>query len=553
MLHEMGQPLHAFDADKLVGKKIIVKKYPDGTKFTTLDEKVRALSIHDTMISDAKNPVCIGGVLGGLDSGVTESTKNIFLECAYFDPVSVRKTARRHTINTDSSFRYERGVDPRNIIYTLKRTALLIKELTGGSISSEIVDIYPEKIEPCTVEVQYSNIDRLIGKKIPHREIKSILESLEIKIVKENDDIMLLEIPTYRVDVTREADVIEEILRIYGYNNIEIGSKLNSAVPRTVPVDKERLINSIGSYLVSNGFYEIMSNSITKSGYYSGLKTWIPENLVKLHNPLSSDLDVMRQTLLFSGLEAIAYNMNRQRYDLRLFEFGNVYSLKPGNPESDPLSVYHEEPHFGIFLTGNKYPPNWAVTEQKSSFHQLKAYYGNILSKLGINENNLTVVSTEKYPDIYSGGLVYSDQKGRVILTAGIVNEDICKAFDIETEVFYADLYWEALENMSGDNKITYKELPKFPEVRRDLALLLDNSVTYNEIVKQIKSVGSNVLKSINLFDYYKGKGIPEGKKSYGISFYLQDMNKTLTDAEIDRIMKKFQETLVSKFHAELR
>ncbi len=553
ILHETGQPLHAFDADKLAGKKIIVKNYPDGTKFTTLEEKEIKLSIDDTMISDAEKPVCIAGVLGGLNSGVTESTKNIFLECAYFNPVSVRKTARRHVLNTDSSFRFERGVDPNNIIYTLKRTTLLIKELAGGLISSEIVDVYPKETEPCRIDVLYGNIDRLVGKKIPHEEIKSILTSLEIKILNEKSGTLHLEIPTYRVDVTREADVIEDILRIYGYNNVEFGTKLNSCIPRTILTDREMLINMVSNYLVGNGFHEIMSNSITKSDYYLELKTWPSDKLVKLHNPLSSDLDVMRQTLLFGGLEAIAYNVNRQRYDLRLFEFGNIYALKKGVPESDPLSIYHEEPHMGILLTGDKYPSSWAVNEQESSFHQLKAYYENILDKMGIDRKMISVSAVESDSDIFSGGLVYTTGNGQILIKAGIIKEEICKKLDIDTVVFYADLYWNEMEKAATGNTITYKELPRYPEVRRDMALLLDDSITYSEIIEYIETIKSPELKSVNLFDYYKGKGIPEGKKSYGISFYLQDLNKTLTDKEIDRIIKKFQESLVNKFHAELR
>ena len=549
VLHELGQPLHAYNADKLHDNKIIVKRLPEGTKFTTLDEEERSLSNEDVMVCDAKVPVCIGGVFGGLDSGITESTKNIFLESAYFDPVSVRKTARRHGLNTDASFRFERGVDPQNTLVALKRAASLIRDIAGGRISSELIDVHPNPVQPCRVEILYSHIYRLIGKKIEKDVIKSILKNLDILVLDENGDNLIVQIPPYRVDVTREADVIEEILRIYGYNNIEFSNKLNISVSPVVKPDNETWVNNVSEYLTHSGFTEIMSNSLTKKEYYNSLKTFPADKLVPILNPLSTDLDVMRQTLLFSGLEAISRNINHKNPDLRLYEFGRIYSLR--KQDLSVLNNYIEQAVFGLFITGDKEEQSWAVKSENSDFYQLKAYYSNILKLLGIDMNQFNAKSIESEEDIFAGGLSYWLGE-KLVIRAGLVNQNILNNFEIEQEVFFAELFWDELMKLLKSER-TFTGLPKFPEVRRDLALLLDEHVQYSQIEKLAFEAGGKLLKRIGLFDYYKGKNIPAGKKSYAVYFFLQDLNKTLTDKEIDRIMKKITDSLVHDLNAELR
>jgi len=549
VLHELGQPLHAYDADRLYDNKIIVKRLPEGTKFITLDEEERSLSNQDVMVCDGKAPVCIAGVFGGLDSGITENTKNIFLESAYFDPVSVRRTARRHGLSTDSSFRFERGVDPQNTLIALKRAALLIRDISGGKISSEMIDVHPNPIEPWKIDMLYSHIDRLIGKKLERVLIKSILKTLDILVVNEAGDKLKVQIPPYRIDVTREADVIEEILRIYGYNNVEFSNKLNISVSPVIKPDNEMWVNNVSEYLTHSGFTEIMSNSLTKKDYYKHLKTLPIEKLVPVLNPLSADLEVMRQTLLFGGLEAIARNINHKNPNLRLYEFGRVYSLR--DQDLSTLKNFIEQPVFGLFLTGDKEEQSWALKEEATSFYQLKAYFTNILKLLSIDISQFTLQGLDLEQDIFSGGLEYTFNRKTLIRT-GLVNADILESFEIEQEVFFAEIFWgELLKYLISDR--TFQELPKYPEVRRDLALLIDDNIQYSEIEKLAFKSGDKLLKRMGMFDYYKGKNIPAGKKSYAVSFFLQDLNKTLTDKEIDRIMKKITKSLITQLNAELR
>lgn len=551
VLHELGQPLHAFDADKLSGNKIIVKKLTEGSPFVTLDEEERKLSEQDLMICDDEKGACIAGVFGGLHSGVTENTKAIFLESAYFDPVSVRKTAKRHMLSTDSSFRFERGVDPEITTYALKRAANLIVELAGGTVTSKITDIYPEPIKALTLEVDYKHIDRLIGKVLDRELIDKILENLDVKILSKSDDVLNLEIPPYRVDVTREADVIEEILRIYGYNNVEFSTKVSASLSPSVKPDNELLVNQISDYLAANGFNEIMSNSLTKGSYYDKLTSYPREKCVQALNPLSSDLDSMRQTLLFNGLEAIAYNVNRQNANLRLFEYGRCYSLTGKDNPEKPLVSYTEGRRVSVFLTGNKSEPSWSVPDEKTNIFQLKAYCEQFIEKIVGDTSNLKVAELEGKEDIYLGGLSYSLNKN-VLLEIGIVNPNICKSFDIEQEVIFAEFKWDALLKLSGKT-VQFKEMPKFPAVRRDLALLIDENVSFSEIELLAKQTEKKMLKNVNLFDFFKGKNIPEGKKSYGVSFYIQDTEKTLTDKEIDKIMGKISNRITRELGAELR
>ncbi len=551
VLHELGQPLHAFDADQLAGGKIVVRKMNDGTPFTTLDEMERKLSADDLMICDAENGSCIAGVFGGLHSGVSEQTKNIFLESAYFDPVSVRKTAKRHTLSTDSSFRFERGVDPENTVYALKRAAMLIEELAGGKISSTITDIYPQPVQPVELDVKYSHIDRLIGKQLDHDLIKKILFNLDIRVLEEEGDLLHLQIAPYRVDVTREADVIEEILRIYGYNNVEISEKMSASLAPSVKPDNEKLVNQVSDYLAANGFNEIMSNSLTKSSFYNDLKTYPADKLVKMLNPLSSDLDVLRQTLLFNGLGAIAYNINRQNSNLRLFEYGRCYALSGNENGEKVLDKYFEERRLGIFLSGKTNEASWSHPEENVSFFQIKAYSEQIMQKVLGSMSGIKVKSLEEKDDLYNGGLLYLLNK-KPVLELCSVSPIILKQFDIEQEVYFANFNWDVLLNQSGKTP-QFKEMPKFPEVRRDLALLLEEGIQFSEIENIAYQTERKMLVSVSLFDFFKGKGIPEGKKSYGVSFYLQNPEKTLTDKEIDKIMSKLTNRLQKEFGAELR
>jgi len=552
VLHELGQPLHAFDADKIKGGEVRVKNMPEGTIFTTLDGVERKLNAADLMICNAENAMCIGGVFGGLDSGVTETTKNVFLESAYFNPVTIRKTARRHGLNTDASFRFERGCDPTNTIYVLKRCALLIQEVAGGQISSEIVDVYPEEVKPFVVELSLRKINTLIGKEIGKENIETILAALEMKIVSQNEEGYVLHVPVYRVDVQRDVDVIEDILRIYGYNNVEIGDTLKSNLSFGTKPDSYKLQHLISEQLTAQGFNEALNNSLTKGGYYTDLTSYPAANSVKMLNPLSSDLNVMRQTMLFGGLENIARNINRKNADLKFYEFGNCYYYNAENKkEGEALSAYSEDFHLGLWLTGNKRAQSWVTAEEKSTVYELKAFVENVFVRLGFTMRKLVV--GEYANDLLSEALTVYTRSGKQLAVYGIVSPMIRKMMDIDAEVYFADLNWNAILAELGDQKVRYTELAKFPEVKRDLALLLDKSVTFAEIEKIAFETERKLLKSVNLFDVYEGKNLEEGKKSYAVSFVLQDETKTLTDGQIEPIMKKLQGNFETKLGAKLR
>ncbi len=551
ILHETGHPLHAFDADKIKGEKVIVKKLADGTKFKTLDEQERELTANDLMICNESEGMCIGGVYGGINSGIKNETQNIFLECAYFDPASIRKTAKHHGLQTDASFRFERGADPNMTVYALKRAALLFKELAGGEISSEIVDVYPKPINPWEVKINYANVSRLIGKEIPQDQIKNILTNLGIQILEEKENGLLLQIPTYKVDVTREADVIEEILRVYGYNNIEFGSSLRSSISYTQGVDKEKVQNMISDYLSANGFNEIMNNSLTNSKYVDAVNSFEQENNVKMLNPISQDLDVMRQTLLFGGLESIAYNQNRKNTDLKFYEFGFVYNQNPEKHNAEfPLAKYNESKKLSLLITGNSMGETWHKELQKSDFYTLKLYVLNTLKRLGFNEKNL--VASNEISKNFAFGQSFSF-KNKPLVEFGSLNKKILKAFDIKQAVFFADFDWSQLFKFLGKTEIQYTEIPKFPEVRRDLAMLLDQKVRFEDLEKEAFNTERKLLKSVSLFDIYEGDKIGTGKKSYALNFILQDQFQTLTDKLVDKVMNKLMKTFETKFNAEIR
>ena len=553
ILHAYGQPMHCFDADKIKGGKIVVKTCPEGTKFVTLDEVERKLSDRDLMICNAEEPMCIAGVFGGLDSGTTETTKDVFLESAYFHPTWVRKTARRHGLSTDSSFRFERGIEPNGTIYALKEAALLVKELAGGEIASEIKDNYPAPIADFPVELSYEYTNALIGKVIPAETIKSIVTSLEMKITDETPEGLSLLVPAYRVDVQRPCDVVEDILRIYGYNNVEIPTSVKSSLSVKGDVDKSvKLQNLVSEQLVGCGFNEIMNNSLTAATYYEGLETYKPENLVQLMNPLSNDLNVMRATLLFGGLESIQHNANRKNADLKFFEFGNCYhfNAEKRNPEK-VLAAYSEELHLGLWITGKRVSNSWAHPDENTSVYELKAYVLNIFRRLGVNFGGL--VFGNLTDDIYSVAISVHTRGGKLLATFGVLHKKIQKAFDIDNEVYYADLNWKELMKAIKNNTVAYKEISKFPAVKRDLALLIDKKVQFAEIEKIAYKTDKKLLKSVELFDVYEGKNLEAGKKSYAVSFMLQDENATLNDKQIDKVMQKLIANLQNKLDAKLR
>lgn len=540
VLHELGQPLHAFDAAKIKGNKVIVKTLPKGTKFKTLDEVERELHEEDLMICDAEKPMCIAGVFGGITSGVTENTTSIFLESAYFNPISIRKSAKRHGLSTDASFRFERGIDPNITEYALKRAALLILDVAGGEITSDLIDIYPKKIEDNQVRLSFENAKKLIGEDIPKDTIKRILTSLEIKINNITETGLGLTIPAYRNDVTREADVIEEILRVYGYNNIKTTEKLNASISKTSLFEDYKLQNIVSEQLVAQGFFEILSNSLTSPKYITLSEMLKTDQNVEILNPLSKDLSVLRQTLLFSGLEAVSYNNNRKRNDLKLFEFGKTYHNHSGN------RVEHK--HLSVFVTGNKYADRWTAPTQKSDFFFLKGTVTALLERLGLTQ----LKSSSIQNDMFSEGLTLSIGK-TTLVDFGLVNKKILKHFDIVHDVLYADFNWDNVIEMAKHNTITFKELPKYPEVRRDFALLIDDHVTFEQIDAIAKQTEKQLLKEVDLFDVYQGKNLPQGKKSYAVSFTIQDENKTLTDHQIDKIMRKLQANFEQQLGAELR
>ena len=538
VLHELGQPLHAFDASKISGK-IIVKTLPSGTKFTTLDDVERTLHEEDLMICDEKGPLCIAGVFGGKNSGVSDYTTSIFLESAYFNPVSVRKTAKRHQLNTDASFRFERGIDPNITAYALKRAALLIQEMAGGEITSDVSDVYKKKIEDFSVFLNFANVAKIIGQEIPKDTIKQILVSLEIKVNSVSESGLGLTIPSYRVDVQREIDVIEEILRVYGYNNINFSKKFNATVSNSPRNEDYKLQNIIATQLNSQGFNEMMANSLTTASYVQLSDMLKEEYNVTMLNPLSNDLATLRQSLLFSGLEAISYNINRKNSDLKLFEFGKTYHKF--------LSGFEEHKHLTLFLTGNRNQENWTNAQKPSDFFLFKGYVDAILARFGIQKTKNSPVTS----DVFSEGIAINVGHNALV-EFGVVKKSILKHFGIKQEVFYADFNWDIIIKMIS-SKIKFVEIPKYPEVRRDLALLIDQSVTYDNIYAIAGQTEKTLLKSINLFDVYEGKNLPEGKKSYALSFIIQDNTKTLTDAQIDKIMSKLQQNFESELGATLR
>ncbi len=540
VLHELGQPLHAFDASKISGNKIIVKTLPKGTIFKTLDGVDRELHEEDLMICDVEKPMCIAGVFGGFNSGVTEKTTSIFLESAYFNPISVRKTAKRHALNTDASFRFERGIDPNITEYALKRAALLIQEIAGGEISSEIVDIYPKRFEDFQVRVSFENINKLIGEVIPIDIIKRILMSLDIKINSVTETGLGLMIPSYRNDVVREADVIEEILRIYGYNNIKTTEKLNASISHTSKFEDYKLQNLIGNQLVAQGFFEIMSNSLTTPNYVNLSENLKPKNNVTMLNPLSNDLSVMRQSMLFSGLETVEHNINRRRYDLKLFEYGKTYHDFDGNRE--------ELKHLSLFISGNRTSERWNSIAQPSDFFYLKGTIAAILERLGITRLKAGPIQN----DIFSEGIILSLGKLKLV-EFGLINKKILKYFGISQDVLFADFNWDNVLTSAKNNNFKLKEIPKYPEVRRDFALLVDHAITFEQIDNIAMQSEKLLLKDVDLFDVYQGKNLPEGKKSYAVSFILQDDHNTLTDKQIDKIMDKLKRNFETELGAELR
>lgn len=540
VLHELGQPLHAFDATKIKGNKIEVKTLPSGTNFTTLDGVERELHEDDLMICNAEEPMCIAGVLGGLDSGVTENTTSIFLESAYFNPVSIRKTAKRHALNTDASFRFERGIDPNITEYALKRAALLIQEIAGGEITSGIVDLYPNKIEDFQVFLSFENTKKIIGQEIPKETIKSILTSLEIKVNSVTEGGIGLTIPSYRTDVQREADIIEEILRVYGYNNIEFSDKLNATMSHASKFDDHKLQDVIATQLTAQGFNEIMANSLTTPNYIELSEQLKNDHNVEMLNPLSNDLAVMRQSLLFSGLEAISYNINRKQTNLRFFEFGKTYH----NFDSG----YTENKHLSLLITGNRTTESWTNTTKQSDFFYLKGIIEQLLSRLGVVKLKASPIKS----DMLSEGLAFSLGKTKLV-EFGVVKRTILKSFNISQEVLFADFNWNNVIEVAKFNKIKFADMSKFPEVKRDFALLINENISFEEIYTLAKQSEKKLLKNISLFDVYQGKNLPKGKKSYAVSFTLQDSDKTLTDKQIDKIMSKLQSNFEKQLGAELR
>ena len=553
ILHAYGQPLHTFDADKIKGGTVVVKTMPEGTPFVTLDEVERKLSDRDLMICNAEEPMCIGGVFGGLESGTTEDTKNVFLESAYFNPTSIRKSARRHGLSTDASFRFERGIDPNGCIYALKQAALLVKELAGGTISMELTDVYPNPINDFRVELDYSYVNMLAGKDIPADTVKSIVTSLEMKIVNETAEGVTLEVPAYRVDVQRPCDVVEDILRIYGYNNVEIPTTLKSSLTTKGEADKShKLQNLVAEQLVGCGFNEILNNSLTASAYYDELETYPAKNLVRLMNPLSNDLNVMRQTLLFGGLESIMHNANRKSADLKFFEFGNCYSYNAEKKNDEKvLAPYTEQSLMGLWVTGKRVNNSWAHADEAASVFELKAYVLNIFARLGLNLS--TVVFGTLANDIFANAITIHTRGGKLLATIGIITRKIQRKFDIDNEVYYAELNWKELMRAIKNQKVSYKELSKYPAVKRDLALLIDKAVQFADIEKIAYESEKKLLKEVALFDVYEGKNLEAGKKSYAVSFLLQDENATLNDKQIDKIMSKIIANLENKLQAKLR
>ncbi len=550
VLQETGHPLHAFDAAKIKGNKVVIQKLPGQSSFVTLDEVERKLHPDDLMICNEEEGMCIAGVFGGADSGVTEKTTAVFLESAYFDPRHVRKTAKRHILQTDASFRFERGADPNITLFALKRAALLIKKLAGGTISSEIKDVYPNPIEKWTIDVSYAHVDRLIGNVIDRNIIKEIVQDLEMEIIEETADGLKLLIPTFKVDVLREVDVVEEILRIYGYNNVKFKDKIHSSVSLRQKPDLEKLQNEISDYLVGQGFSEIINNSLTKSEYIKTSKVFNEKHNVTLLNPLSKDLDILRQTLIFGGLEVIAYNQNRKINDLKIFEFGKAYFKKDNYDKKRGVNNYYEEKHLTLFATGRVQPENWNSQNRQSDFYYLKGVVDSLLKKLGIDENRPE--TSETTDGNFSYALQLTSGK-KVMAQIGSVHKDLLKMTGVKTEVFVADINWDHIIQMMPRHDVQYFPVPKFPSARRDLALVVDKDVHFEVLKKLAFRAERKLLKSVGIFDIYEGEKVPDGKKSYALSFVLQDEHKTLTDKVIDKAMRRLQQVFEKELGAVLR
>ncbi len=544
----LGQPLHCFDADMVKGHKIVVKSMPEGTPFQTLDGEEHKLSYRDLAICNAEDPMCIAGVFGGKGSGTYETTKNVVLESAYFHPTWIRKSARRHGLSTDASFRFERGVDPNGTIEALKYAAQLCKELAGGKVSMDIKDVYPEPIKNAVVELQYDYVNRLIGKEIGVDTIKDICTMLEMKILAETTDGLKLEIPGYRVDVTRPCDVVEDILRIYGYNNVEIPTQLKSSLVIKGDEDqKHKLANLVSEQLVGAGFNEILNNSLTKAAYYEN-----QEQLVKIMNPLSSDLNVMRGTLLYGGLESIAHNANRKHPNCRFFEFGNIYQFSPEKEnQDDPMQAYKEQNYLALWLTGKRVEGSWAHADEETTFAELDANVQNILTRIGVQPGMLVRKQSEN--PAFSAGLAIENRGGKLLIEMGVLSKKLQRQFSIDTTVYYAELNWTALMKVIRKQKVEFTEIPKFPSVSRDLALLIDKSVEFRQIEEIARQTEKKFLKKVELFDVYEGDKLPVGKKSYAVNFILQDAEKTMGDKQIEAIMQKLIQNLKQKLNAELR
>ena len=551
VLFELGQPLHAFDADKVEGHKVVVKNCAEGTPFVTLDGTERKLSAEDLMICSAERPMCIGGVYGGLDSGVSDTTTNIFLESAYFNPVSIRRSAKRHGLNTDASFRFERGIDPNIQVYALKRAALLFKELAGGKISSQITDINPTPAEDFVFELSLDRVNMLIGKEIPEATVRTILDALEVKILKEEGRVLTVAVPPYRVDVQREADLVEDILRIYGYNNVEIPQAVHSTLSYAPRPDKNKLINIAADHLAACGYTEIMSNSLTKAAYYDGLEAYKAENCVKIMNPLSADLNVMRQTLLFNTLEAVELNVNHRNADLKLFELGNCYFFDPSvENEENPLARYSEKYRIAIAVTGQDATPSWNVKAQSASFYTLRATVEKLLRRFGIDIYSLRADALQS--DLYSDAVALM-QGNKCMAEMGVVAPAILRKFDLKQPVYFAEIDFELIVRAAKKQRIAVEELSKFPEVKRDLALLVDKSVTFAQLREIAFATEKKLLKRVTLFDVYEGDKLPEGKKSYALGFTLEDKTQTLNDKTIEKVMANLTRQFEQRAAAQIR
>ncbi|HLN20159.1 MAG TPA: phenylalanine--tRNA ligase subunit beta [Bacteroidales bacterium] len=548
--HEVGQPLHAFDADKITGGKVIIKNLPDKSRFITLDSVERSLSHKDLMICNTEEGMCIAGVFGGIKSGVTESSKNIFLESAYFNPVSIRKTSKRHGLKTDASFRFERGADPEITVWALKRAAMLIKEIAGGIISSDVSDIYPEKIKRATVNISFSNINRLIGKNIEKEKVKTILSLLDIRIISEDELSIEVEVPAYRVDVKKEADVVEEILRIYGYNNVEISNHVNSSITYQEKPNRDKIRNTIADMLSANGFAEIMCNSLNPSEWYEKSDDFRNDQLVLLANPLSSDLNAMRQSLLYGGLTSVAWNINRQNQDLKLYEFGNCYFYNKSDKTNPVAKDYIEKESLDLFITGNAFTQNWNIKSSPTDFFNIKSFAEMVFTRLGLSPDNFTLSESDK--KYFAESIAYL-HNNKLIAETGRVSKNYLQKFDIKQDVYYAHIEWDQLINATKGHNISFHELPKYPWVRRDLALLIDRGIKFSQIKELSFRSERNILKDVRLFDVYESDNLGENKKSYAVSFILRDDLRTLTDKNIEKVMNNLIRVFQKDLNAQVR